>query len=76
MNGIFSNTKTVSVYDGSYQVSRETTIETVSHESVRNLLLENQKYRNGNYWAEVIFNDTHTRFTLINGELSVRYFTL
>jgi hypothetical protein len=76
MSTFFSNTITVSVYEGSYQVSRQTTTEEVSHESIHNLLLENQNYRAGNYWAEVIFNNTHTRFHLVNGQLNVRYFTL
>jgi hypothetical protein len=76
MSAFFSNTKTINVYDGSYQVSSETTIEAVSHGQIFELLERNEKYRPSNYWAEVIFNNTHTRFTLNNGELSVRYFTL
>ena len=67
----FSTSKTINLYDGSYQISSKIVNQEVSHDLITEILFTNQNYRAADYWVEVIFNNTITRFSLINNQLFV-----
>lgn len=70
----FTTKKRLNIYDGSYQISSVIIDGPISNDYVEQQLIKNELYRKADYWAEVTFNATITRYKLNNIILEITHF--